>query len=110
MDENKETNKVEEIRSAIVKVFSKLAFVILHFVVITGWWFTVANIEEIVVGGEKVYVFSKPAYTDAMRQLQPGETNLEYLATIETVICAILTSFFTIILYLEWCRRSPKKE
>jgi len=110
MDENKETNMVEEIRSAIVKVFSKLAFVILHFVVITGWWFTVANIEEIVVGGEKIYVFSKPAYTDAMRQLQPGETNLEYLATIETVICAILTSFFTIILYLEWCRRSPKKE
>ena len=78
-----------------------------------------ANIEEIVVGGEKIYVFSKPAYTDAIRQLQPGETNLEYLdyknklrnlATIETVICAILTSFFTIILYLEWCRRSPKKE
>ena len=115
MDENKETNKAGEIRSAIVKFFSKLAFVILHFVVITGWWFAAANIEKY----PEVFFYDKPAYTDAMSQLQPGETNLaryDYrnelrnLATIETVICAILTSFFTIILYLEWCRRSPKKE
>ena len=115
MDENKETNKVEEIRSAIVKFFSKLAFVILHFVVIIGWWFTAEHIEQY----PKVFFYDEPAYTDAVKYLQPGELNLGYidyvnelrnLATIETVICAILTSFFTIILYLEWCRRSPKKE
>jgi hypothetical protein len=114
MDEIKETNKVEEIRSAIVEFFSKLAFVILHFVVITGWWFTAGYMERY----PKVFFYDEPTYTDAI-QSPPGKINHEYLdymnelrnfALMETVTCTILTSLFTIILYLEWCRRSPKKE
>ena len=114
MDENKETIKTEATKSQVATCL----FVILHLIVIAGWSLTsiyIINYPKEVMFHDNEII--KPDMTVPDNPLEVSEhwwfryhTARDNIALMESVTCTILTSFFTIILYLEWCRRLPKKE
>ena len=113
MDENKETIKIEASKSRVATCL----FVILHLIVIAGWSLTSIYIinypkEVIFLDHHIMYGMTLP---DNPLEMSENDwfrynTSRDNIALMESVTCTILTSFFTIILYLEWCRRLPKNE